>query len=171
MILAARCARSRSAFRRGDDAGHHHFGGAISGKPRGDRCAGHAHSRKASCRWAGVPERPVMARTVITDANNGECIWMGCQRRQRAVSRICEHGGRNREAARIAPPRRRKDDVPFELWPAATGRREDIESALQASAPAWGCCAAAMCCRAAGGRAGQFVFLSILHCRLGRWQW
>ena len=74
-------------------------------------------------------------RTVVLDANNGECILdPDANTRQQAVSRICELQWESEEAARIsALPNRTKDDVPFELLANCYGQ-EDIESALQAGA-------------------------------------
>ena len=74
-------------------------------------------------------------RTVVLDANNGECILdPDANTRQQAVSRICELQWENAEAARISVlPNRTKDDVPFELLANCYGQ-EDIESALQAGA-------------------------------------
>ena len=74
-------------------------------------------------------------RTVVLDANNGECILdPDANTRQQAVSRICELQWESEEAARIsAMPNRTKDDVPFELLANCYGQ-EDIESALQAGA-------------------------------------
>ena len=74
-------------------------------------------------------------RTVVLDANNGECILdPDATTRQQAVSRICELQWESEEAARIsALPNRTKDDVPFELLANCYGQ-EDIESALQAGA-------------------------------------
>ena len=74
-------------------------------------------------------------RTVVLDANNGECILdPDANTRQQAVSRICELQWESEEAARISVlPNRTKDDVPFELLANCYGQ-EDIESALQAGA-------------------------------------
>lgn len=74
-------------------------------------------------------------RTVVLDANNGECILdPDANTRQQAVSRICELQWESEEAARISGlPNRTKDDVPFELLANCYGQ-EDIESALQAGA-------------------------------------
>ena len=74
-------------------------------------------------------------RTVVLDANNGECILdPDANTRQQAVSRICELQWESAEAARISVlPNRTKDDVPFELLANCYGQ-EDIESALQAGA-------------------------------------
>ena len=74
-------------------------------------------------------------RTVVLDANNGECILdPDANTRQQAVSRICELQWESEEAARIsALPNRTKDDVSFELLANCYGQ-EDIESALQAGA-------------------------------------
>ena len=74
-------------------------------------------------------------RTVVLDANNGECILdPDANTRPPAVSRICELQWENAEAARISVlPNRTKDDVPFELLANCYGQ-EDIESALQAGA-------------------------------------
>ena len=74
-------------------------------------------------------------RTVVLDANNGECILdPDANTRQQAVSRICELQWESEEAARIsALPNRTKDDMPFELLANCYGQ-EDIESALQAGA-------------------------------------
>ena len=71
-------------------------------------------------------------RTVVLDANNGECILdPDANTRQQAVSRICELQWESEEAARIsALPNRTKDDVSFELLANCYGQ-EDIESALQ----------------------------------------
>ena len=74
-------------------------------------------------------------RTVVLDANNGECILdPDANTRQQAVSRICELQWESAEAARISVlPNRTKDDVPFELLANCYGQ-ENIESALQAGA-------------------------------------
>lgn len=74
-------------------------------------------------------------RTVVLDANNGECILdPDANTRQQAVSRICELQWESEEAARIsALPNKTKDSTEFELLANCYGQ-EDIETALQAGA-------------------------------------
>ena len=74
-------------------------------------------------------------RTVVLDANNGECILdPDAATRQQAVSRICELQWESEEADRIsAMPNRTKDGAEFELLANCFGQ-EDIETALQSGA-------------------------------------
>ncbi len=74
-------------------------------------------------------------RTVVLDANNGECILdPDAATRQQAVSRICELQWESEEADRIsALPNRTKDGTEFELLANCFGQ-EDIETALQSGA-------------------------------------
>ena len=83
-------------------------------------------------------------RTVVLDANNGECILdPDANTRQQAVSRICELQWESEEAARISVlPNRTRMMCRLSFWPTATGRRISNRRCRQAL-PAWACCAAA----------------------------